>query len=145
MEVKKRAKIITDWINNYCDTASYKPKALIVGIGVNLVRPKNNIEYKKINLDLSSMSDFIEAPNPRKFLEKLIHYFDFWENRFNVNGFADIKSSWEKYGPLTGQHIKIRCGKIVTSGNYLGLSEMGELMANVDGHLKQFSSAEVFF
>ena len=32
MEVKKRAKIITDWINNYCDSVSYKPKALIVGI-----------------------------------------------------------------------------------------------------------------
>ena len=32
MEVKKRAEIITDWINNYCDSASYKPKALIVGI-----------------------------------------------------------------------------------------------------------------
>ena len=32
MEVKKRAKIITDWINNYCETASYKPKALVVGI-----------------------------------------------------------------------------------------------------------------
>ncbi len=32
MEVKERAKIITDWINNYCDTASYKPKALVVGI-----------------------------------------------------------------------------------------------------------------
>jgi len=32
MEVKKRAKIITDWINNYCDSVSYNPKALIVGI-----------------------------------------------------------------------------------------------------------------
>jgi NAD+ synthase len=32
MDVKKRAKIITDWINNYCDSATYKPKALIVGI-----------------------------------------------------------------------------------------------------------------
>ena len=32
MEVKKRAEIITNWINNYCDSASYKPKALIVGI-----------------------------------------------------------------------------------------------------------------
>ena len=32
MDVKKRAEIITDWINNYCDSASYKPKALIVGI-----------------------------------------------------------------------------------------------------------------
>ena len=32
MEVEKRAKVITEWINNYCDSASYKPKALIVGI-----------------------------------------------------------------------------------------------------------------
>ena len=32
MDVKKRAKIITDWINNYCDSASYQPKALVVGI-----------------------------------------------------------------------------------------------------------------
>ena len=32
MDVKKRAKIITDWINSYCDSASYKPKSLVVGI-----------------------------------------------------------------------------------------------------------------
>ena len=32
MDVKKRAKIIIDWIDNYCDNASYKPKSLVVGI-----------------------------------------------------------------------------------------------------------------
>ena len=32
MDVKKRTKIITNWINNYCDSASYKPKSLVVGI-----------------------------------------------------------------------------------------------------------------
>ena len=32
MDVKKRAIIISDWINNYCDSESYKPKSLIVGI-----------------------------------------------------------------------------------------------------------------
>ena len=32
MDVKKRAEIITEWINNYCDSVPYKPKALIVGI-----------------------------------------------------------------------------------------------------------------
>ncbi len=32
MDIKKRANIIIEWINNYCDTASYKPKSLIVGI-----------------------------------------------------------------------------------------------------------------
>ena len=32
MDVKKRAEIITSWINNYCDSVSYKPKALVVGI-----------------------------------------------------------------------------------------------------------------
>ena len=32
MEVKIRAKIITDWINNYCETTSFNPKTLVVGI-----------------------------------------------------------------------------------------------------------------
>ena len=32
MDVKKRANIITEWINKYCDSASYNPKALVVGI-----------------------------------------------------------------------------------------------------------------
>ena len=32
MDVKKREKIITDWINNYCDTTSFNPKSLVVGI-----------------------------------------------------------------------------------------------------------------
>ena len=32
MNVEKRAKIITDWINNYCGNASFVPKSLVVGI-----------------------------------------------------------------------------------------------------------------
>ena len=32
MNVEKRIKIIVDWINNYCDNTSFKPKSLIVGI-----------------------------------------------------------------------------------------------------------------
>ena len=32
MDIKKRAEIITDWIDNYCNNASYKPKSLVVGI-----------------------------------------------------------------------------------------------------------------
>ena len=40
MDVKKRANIITEWINNYCETSSYKPKSLVVGIsgGIELFR-----------------------------------------------------------------------------------------------------------
>jgi len=32
MDIKKRAKIIIDWINNYCDKTLFKPKSLVVGI-----------------------------------------------------------------------------------------------------------------
>jgi NAD+ synthase len=32
MNVKKREKIITDWINHYCDNTSFKPKSLVIGI-----------------------------------------------------------------------------------------------------------------
>ena len=39
MEVKNRAKIITDWINNYCETTSFDPKALVVGISGGIDPP----------------------------------------------------------------------------------------------------------
>ena len=32
MNVEKRSKIIIDWINDYCDNTSFKPKSLVVGI-----------------------------------------------------------------------------------------------------------------
>ena len=32
MNVEKREKIIVDWINNYCNTTSFEPKSLVVGI-----------------------------------------------------------------------------------------------------------------
>ena len=32
MEVKKRAEIITKWINDYCNKSSFNPKSLIIGI-----------------------------------------------------------------------------------------------------------------
>ena len=37
MKVDKRAKIIQNWIENYCKNDSFDPKALVVGIsgGVN--------------------------------------------------------------------------------------------------------------
>ena len=56
MNVEKRAKIITDWINNYCENTSFSPKSLVVGIsgGVDssvvstlcaLTKKNNIIEY----------------------------------------------------------------------------------------------------
>jgi NAD+ synthase len=32
MDVEKRAKIIVNWINNYCDNTSFEPMSLVVGI-----------------------------------------------------------------------------------------------------------------
>ena len=32
MNVEKRVKIIKDWIDNYCQTTSFEPKSLVVGI-----------------------------------------------------------------------------------------------------------------
>ena len=32
MEVKKRAEIITKWIDDYCSKSSFNPKSLVIGI-----------------------------------------------------------------------------------------------------------------
>ena len=57
MDVKKRAKVITDWIDNYCNNASYKPKSLIVGISGGIDSSlTGSIVTKVFNIDLENLA-----------------------------------------------------------------------------------------
>ena len=40
MKIEKRAKIIQEWIENYCKNNTFNPKALVIGIsgGIDLGR-----------------------------------------------------------------------------------------------------------
>ena len=47
MNVEKRSKIIIDWINDYCENTSFKPKSLVVGIsgGIDSSGPYTGESY----------------------------------------------------------------------------------------------------
>ena len=49
------------------------------------------------------------------------------------------------WGPKKGKKIKIRCKDTILEGKYLEISNLGELIAEVDGKIDKFASAEVYF
>ena len=115
MNVEKREKIIVDWINNYCDKASFEPKSLVVGIsgGIDssVVSTLCALTYRKTIVlsmpikQIKSQHDLsIEHANwlTKKFknvehkiieLENLFKNFETTLNEFkNEHGFANSRA-----------------------------------------------------
>ena len=115
MNVEKRAKIITDWINNYCENTSFSPKSLVVGIsgGVDssvvstlcaLTKKKTivlsmPIKQIKSQHDLSIehgkwlINKFKNVEHKILELEKLFNNFEETLNEFdNEHGFANSRA-----------------------------------------------------
>jgi len=115
MNVENRAKIITDWINNYCANTSFSPKSLVVGIsgGVDssvvstlcaLTKKKTivlsmPIKQIKTQHDLSIehgkwlINKFKNVEHKILELEKLFNNFEETLNEFdNEHGFANSRA-----------------------------------------------------
>ena len=120
-------------------------KGLIVGVGINLVDLSKVYGVGKILTETASFSDYVRPPSPRMVLDRLIENFNYWEKRFKEGGFAKIKKNWELWGPKKGRKIKIRRMDTILEGKYLEISNLGELIAEVDGKINKFASAEVYF
>ena len=118
---------------------------MIVGVGINLVDIRKIYGVDKFSTETTSFSEYIKPPNPRRVLDRLIHNFNYWEKSFKESGFVKIKKNWELWGPEKGRKIKIRFKDTILEGNYLGISNLGELIAEVDGKINKFASAEVYF
>ena len=120
-------------------------KGLIVGVGINLVDLRKIYDVDKILTETASFSEYVKPPNPRRVLDRLIHNFNYWEKSFKEGGFVKIKKNWELWGPKKGRKIKIRRKDTILEGKYLEISNLGELIAEVDGKINKFASAEVYF
>ena len=115
MNVEKRAKIIKDWINNYCKTTPYAPKSLVVGIsggidssvvstlcaltGIKTIILSMPIKQIKSQNDLSIKHGEWLASKYKNVEHKLIaleEVFDSFENTLskfnNEHGFANSRA-----------------------------------------------------
>ena len=114
-------------------------KAIIVGIGVNLVSAPDGAVH------LQSL--ITNAPQPVEFLHQFIDRLERNLSILSADGFAPLRKTWLSLAYGLGQEIRVRLPNDVFYGEFKGLDESGALIVHVKGEdaPRIIHSGEVFF
>lgn len=112
----------------------------IVGIGVNVQSLPNQVAYPVTALNhhtkvILSQEDLLSG-----LLEQISYYYHVWQKE----GFEPVRSQWMQRAYGLGKTMGIKTGAKEMSGQFLGLSPLGELLLREsDGFLHKLMSAEI--
>lgn len=111
----------------------------IVGFGLNL-----SSEPSDLGRAVTSLGRHAQAPASAILLNSLAEQFPRWLDVWaNGDGFAAIRQAWmERAGPI-GEAITVNSADGPISGTYRGLAEMGALLAEVDGKVREINHGDV--
>ena len=134
--------VIYDTINFFLNSSNnliLKWPNDILGAGINL-----KIAPKGLGYETTCLNDEAKVAVSRKeMLDKLIFFFDYWENILNNNNENFIIKSWMKRSwPInTKISFKKSRGKSII-GIYKGIHEDGSIELSIKGKIKKFYNLE---
>ena len=130
---KKIAGILIDSISR-----GNKIAELYVGIGINA-----KIAPSHLGNETTCLKNEINITISRKkFLSKLIFYFNYWENVFKKNNFLYIANCWMKRSLPINSKISFKANKKIINGIYKGISEKGSIKILIDNKVCSFFNLE---
>ena len=130
---KKIAGILIDSISR-----GNKITDLYIGIGINSKIAPSDLSYETTCLKNENNSTI----SRKKFLSKLIFYFNYWENVFKNNNFLYITNCWMKRSLPINSRISFKDNKKIINGIYKGISETGSIKILIDDKERNFFSLE---
>ena len=130
---KKIAGILIDSISR-----GNKISDLYIGIGINAKIAPSNLGYETTCLKNENNSTI----SRKKFLSKLIFYFNYWENVFKNNNFLHIANCWMKRSLPINSRISFKVNKKIINGIYKGISENGSIKILIDNKECSFFNLE---
>ena len=130
---KKIAGILIDSISR-----GNKISDLYIGIGINSKIAPSNLGYETTCLKNENNSTI----SRKKFLSKLIFYFNYWENVFKNNNFLHIANCWMKRSLPINSKISFKANKKIINGIYKGISEKGSIKILIDNKVCSFFNLE---
>ncbi len=130
---KKIAGILIDSISR-----GNKISDLYIGIGINSKIAPSNLSYETTCLKNENNSTI----SRKKFLSKLIFYFNYWENVFKNNNFLYITNCWMKRSLPINSRISFKDNKKIINGIYKGISETGSIRILIDDKERNFFNLE---
>ena len=130
---KKIAGILIDSISR-----GNKISDLYIGIGINAKIAPSNLGYETTCLKNENNSTI----SRKKFLSKLIFYFNYWENVFKNNNFLHIANCWMKRSLPINSRISFKVNKKIINGIYKGINEKGSIKILIDNKECSFFNLE---
>lgn len=118
------------------------PCDVVVGIGLNV--NMLNDQDKTIDQPWISMSEALESSVDRNALAaRVIERLAELLAGFESSGLAPMLPQWDKIDYLKQKAITVHLGDQKIQGSYRGITTTGELCAEIEGELRQFSGGEI--
>ncbi len=128
------------------ETGGGEPRALVVGIGVNLVAapPPEEIEPGAVP-PASLLAATGTAPAPEAFLDVLAPAFAAWEHRLAREGFGPIRAAWLARAARLGEPVLARLPGREIAGRFETIDATGALVLATPAGRIALAAAEVHF
>lgn len=113
---------------------------ITLGIGINWqLGPQHfaQIDQPVCNIPLNTQN-----VNRTDFIIALLHQIHEHKQKFCQHGCAGFLELWQQHDQLNQQEVTVNTAQGSYTGNYAGISPLGELQINCNGELKRFASGE---
>lgn len=111
---------------------------LVIGIGANLVHAPEIPGRRTATLKAHG-----GEAGPEAAARMLLHYLDFWLERFARAGAGAILDAWRQRGHAPGTPLVVQGADGAVTGRYAGLSARGELLLDVENRIERFQTGEI--
>lgn len=110
-----------------------------LGVGVNIVSAPTDVDYPAAKL-----IDYIATPpDPRAFVATLDLTFAAWRDRWEKQGFSDIRANWIERSAGVGEPIRVRTADGIVEGRFRDLDSRGALIVDCPGGPRSIAAGAV--
>jgi BirA family biotin operon repressor/biotin-[acetyl-CoA-carboxylase] ligase len=119
---------------------------LCIGIGVNLIAaPDASLVEPGAVPPVSLLQETGHRITPEAFLDALAPAYAAWEDLFQTQGFAPLRTAWLAHAARIGQPIRARTGSETREGIFDSIDASGNLILRTPAGPLAIPAAEVFF
>lgn len=116
---------------------------VVIGMGLNIAKTPNGMEAQATSFaDFEVEADLAEVQ--KLLVEAFAEYLETWVDSSESGGFERIGNLWMQYAAYIDEEISVKLPEGEVRGTFRGMNAKGEMILEVAGAEKTYSSAEIF-
>ncbi len=115
---------------------------VIIGAGVNIRRAPGDTPYPVTSLAAAGFGDLAPLDLLETYTARLAHWLDRWQRE----GFADVRDAWRARAQGIGERVRLRLDRDEIVGLFVDLTEGGALVIEqADGRRREVAAGDVIY